>query len=75
VIYLFEFLRYPIALVFIGYSLYGLWSGTIRVGSRSYTGGVVSIRRDESPLRFHFWCAFFFAMGVLAFSVPLIDTA
>lgn len=74
-IHIFEFLRYPIAVVFIGYGLYSLFKGSIRVGSRSYTGGVVTIRRADAPLRFYFWCALFFAMGVLAFSVPFIDKA
>jgi len=75
VIYLFEFLRYPIALMFIGYSLYGLLTGTIRVGSRAYTGGVVAIHRADSPVRFYFWCGLFLSMGVLCFSIPFIDPA
>ncbi|WP_227817290.1 hypothetical protein [Nitrogeniibacter aestuarii] len=72
-IHIFEFLRYPLALVLIGYSLYGVLKGSIRVGSRSHTGGVTTIHRAASPLRFYFWCAFFIAIGLACLFVPFVD--
>ena len=47
-----------------GWGALGLLRKEINVGSRSYTGGVTRISRDEEPVRFYFWCSFFIVFGL-----------
>jgi hypothetical protein len=62
------------ALASLGYGVWCAIDGTVRVGSKSYHGGVRRYTREDNPLQFWFWCAFFIGLGSLcAVGALLVD--
>lgn len=53
------------SVVTLCWGAYGCFKGKIWVGSRSYSGGTSLISKDESPIRFYFWCGLYIGTGIL----------